>query len=749
MHINRLIRIQLSYLPVFFVISLSLLFIAYLTLTEVTKQSAYKANEILSRNIVQTVDDSLKAIDTAIDRQLMDNEMIDRFFQPGNVPDRPYWDYRTVATLNELLANHPLIESVYLYRTSDNTVLSATMSAKLDEFGDKEFVGKQLSSLKPFHWTERRLFRERPDGTGASVVSLAKYANLSDRSLIVVNVGIDRLNRLIRDMTESGLNYIELLDLSGELIASRDGADNPGLSPDKPDGGKEWSKVRSAYTGWTVRSGVYQGSLVQWISSLFYLWIAIGFLVVAAGVAWLVFVTRRNYRPIQSISQRINEYFCQKRQELELRDQGDELKYIESAIEELFDQSSMLLEQNKENLAYRKRFVFMQLLEGAVVGQTADWKEEIERFGGTFDNGRLLVVVAEMDGYADFAEKYSQRDQYLLKHVLKSVVQEMAEAATIRIWSEWVDRHQLGVLFMLDDEATRTEDDAFAMLGKMLQWVRKHLPYTVTVGVGPVERDAANIAESYEGALEALRYKTSLGADRMIRSADFNAKPPFEMARQVVRVRAIGQSFRTGDGEWEWHWQELFEELWQQLFSRDDLTGLLHYLLYQLHKEMSELPEQFQAVWNGGAHAELSAVVGKRETLETIREEGARVLREASASMRGLRESKHNHQLIRSVRQYVSEHYNDPDLSHAHLESEFGLSASYLSRLFKEEFGVKFIDYLTETRIERAIVLLRQFPDKTIQAIAEQVGYLHGITFIRAFKKVTGSTPGSFRKNGG
>jgi len=255
------------------------------------------------------------------------------------------------------------------------------------------------------------------------------------------------------------------------------------------------------------------------------------------------------------------------------------------------------------------------------------------------------------------------------------------------------------------------------------------------------------MAESYEGALEALRHKTSLGTSRLIRPADFAAKLPFEMSRQVVRSRAIGQSFRIGDGEWERHWHEMLEELRNMVFTRNELTGLLQYLLYQLHKEMLELPEQFQAVWNEGAHAELSAILGKEETLETIGEECSRVLRAASDRMHGLRESKTNHQLIRNVKAYIIEHYNDPDLSHAHLESEFGLSASYLSRLFKEEFGVKFIDYLTQTRMEQALVLLKQFPEKTIQVVAEEVGYLHGITFIRAFKKYTGSTPGSFRKH--
>ncbi|MBP1996116.1 helix-turn-helix domain-containing protein [Paenibacillus eucommiae] len=746
MRIKRLHRIQLSYLPVLFVVGLSLLFIVYLTLSEVTKQSALKANNILSYNIIQTIDESLKRIDTAITGQLLKNEKVRRFFESEYTEDRQYWDYQTVAVLNEMMDSHPLISSINLYRISDNMLLTPTTFTRLDNFGDKQFIGKQLSALLPFRWTERRPYAEQPGVNESNVVSLVKFASLSDRSLVVVHVDTERLSRLILDMAESGFQYIELLDTEGKRIASRDWADPSMHGRNVRENGKEWSKASSAYTGWTVSSGVYKGSIIEWISSLFYVWIALGFLIIAAGIAWLVYLTRRNYRPIQSISQRMNEYFRQKQQELKLEDQDDELQYIETAIEKLFDQSSQLLEQNKENLAYRRRYVFLQLLEGAVAGQVQEWKEEIGQFGYSLTDCGLLVTMIEIDDYNKFNEQYNHRDQYLLKYVLSTVLHEMAEPVKLCIWTEWVERHQLGLLFLLDRDGGM-EEDVFELLGKMTGWAERHLPYTVTVGVGSCESDAANIAESYEQALEALSYKTSLGTNRLIRSADFAAKTPFELVRQAQRVRSICQSFRAGDGEWERHWNDMFEELWQQLVSKEDLIGLLNYLVYQLHREMAELPEEFQAIWNGGAHAELNGVGKQRETMESIREEYVRVLRETAAQMRELRESKHNHHLIRSVKQYVNDHYNNPDLSHAQLESEFGLAASYLSRLFKEEFGVKFIDYLSQTRIEKAIELLKEHPDKTVQAIAEQVGYLHGITFIRAFKKYTGSTPGNFRKD--
>ncbi|MCU6710558.1 helix-turn-helix domain-containing protein [Paenibacillus sp. J5C_2022] len=743
MQLKRISRIQLSYLPVFFVICFSLLFIAYLTLSEMSKQSAYKTNDVLAHNMVQMIDESLHTIDSAVALLVQDNTIVKRFFHNEYTEDKQYWDYRAASVLNEIIAGHPLIDSIYLYRTSDNHVLTPTTFVKLDEFGDRQFVGSKLSSLQPFRWSNARIYQEQLNGPGTQVVSLAKYANLSDRSLIVVNIRTEELSGMLRDMTPSGLNYIELANASGELIASREWPVEEGRLREASAPSKEWSKAESSYTGWSVRSGVYEGSVMQWISSLFYIWIGLGALVIVLGVIWLVYVTRRNYLPIQTISQRMNDYFRHKQQELKLPHQGDELKYIESAMEELLDQSSALQEQNEENLVYRKRHIFLQMMEGGG-RQHSDVREELEAFGYSADKGTPLIAVIEIDGYTAFSGQYSQRDQYLLKHVLKSALSEMAADEAVVMWAEWMDRRQLGVLFLLGEGG---EEKGVAVLEKLVAWAGQHLPYSVTAGMGTVQSSFGGIGESYESAVDALHYKTSLGTGRVIRHTDHADKMPFETLLHARQIRAISQAYRAGDAAWEQHWHELFEGLHTQLFSREELLGLLNYLLYQLHREVAELPEEFQSIWNSGAHAELHDVFGQQETTEAISGACYQILKRVFEQMSELRESKNNHGLIHRVKQYILEHYHNPDLSHAHLEGEFGMTPSYLSRLFKEQFGVKFNAYVTQTRMEKAIELLKRHPDKTVQEIAEQVGYLHGITFIRAFKKYTGCTPGNFRKD--
>jgi len=739
-------RLLLSYLPVLFVVSLSLLLMTYLTLNEMAKRSAVRANELLSQSIKQKIDDVLTSIDEAMFKEILGNDKLKAFFQGDRTGDNRYDDYQTVAALRSMMENNRFIDSVYLYRVTGRTVLTPTTYTGIDQFGDKEFVGRQLSSLKPYRWVGTRMYREQPNSKPVSVVSLVKITNLGDKSMMIVNVRTDRLSELIRQMSDSNLSFVELVNEQGALIASKE---TQGDVPDSNDrlrsGGKPLSSIQSSYTGWTVRSGMYRASIVDWVSSLFYVWMAFGFLVIVLGIVWLVYVTRRNYKPIRSIAARIEEYAKLKQQSLNREEKADEFKYIETAIEDLLDRSSLLQEENKENMAYRKRHVFLTMLEGgaSASAQGEPWKSELDKLGQYGPLRGLVVVLIEMDRYAEFAGRYGRRDQFLLKHVLSTGHQELADGEPVQVWSEWVARHRLAVMYMLDDGTAGWEP--VQVCERLRAWVEQHLPFTVTIGIGSFQTEIELAAESYRHAADTLNYKSSLGTNRLIGPEDLHSMPQGEMFKQFHPIRAVCQLFRSGDPEWEKLFDDLHVLVRGQLFAHDELVSLVTYLIHHLHKEVMELPAELQELWNG-FHDRLLKIAEQKENVDEMFAELRRVLTEASEQMRDVREHRHHHQLMHEVKRYIGEHYANPDLSLAHLSEAFGVNASYLSRLFKEQFGEKFNDFVAQVRVEKAVELLKG-TEETVNEIAAAVGYTHTLTFIRVFKKVMGNTPGNYRKD--
>lgn len=100
--------------------------------------------------------------------------------------------------------------------------------------------------------------------------------------------------------------------------------------------------------------------------------------------------------------------------------------------------------------------------------------------------------------------------------------------------------------------------------------------------------------------------------------------------------------------------------------------------------------------------------------------------------------------IILKAKSYISENYNK-DISLDDVSHEVDISPYYFSKLFKEETGVKFIDYLTKVRIGEAKKILTN-KETSIKNICIDVGYSDPNYFSRTFKKYTGQTPTQYRE---
>lgn len=102
--------------------------------------------------------------------------------------------------------------------------------------------------------------------------------------------------------------------------------------------------------------------------------------------------------------------------------------------------------------------------------------------------------------------------------------------------------------------------------------------------------------------------------------------------------------------------------------------------------------------------------------------------------------------IVADITAYILQHYTEVDLTIPKLAHYFNISEVHLRRIFKQSALITPIQYINHLKIAKAKNMLR-ISNYTISEIALSVGFHDPYYFSKFFKKETGMTPSTYRKN--
>lgn len=257
------------------------------------------------------------------------------------------------------------------------------------------------------------------------------------------------------------------------------------------------------------------------------------------------------------------------------------------------------------------------------------------------------------------------------------------------------------------------------------------------IGIGSITKLKDSLY-SYEGAMRALVNSTGSVAhvDDLPLQCIYDEEYPIDLERQLFDSLDAGdpETCKRVAGEY-------FDWMLQNYDERNQSVRLkaLEFVLFAEH----------DAYLAGGLtyhfsdRANYLDVVVKAESNTEIKNWFVEHFESACQNIVN-KKSVHENQVVANATSYINENYAK-DISLDELSRELNLSPYYLSKLFKEEVGVTFMEYLTNLKIERAKELLSESM-LTMKEICVEIGYADPNYFSRIFKKTVGMTPTEFRE---
>ena len=99
--------------------------------------------------------------------------------------------------------------------------------------------------------------------------------------------------------------------------------------------------------------------------------------------------------------------------------------------------------------------------------------------------------------------------------------------------------------------------------------------------------------------------------------------------------------------------------------------------------------------------------------------------------------------IILKIKIYIEENYKNENLNVSSVGDYFDVTPYYLSSLFKKSEGQSILEFITKTRIEHSLPLLKS--GMTVANTAKEVGYSSVHSFIRQFTKHMGCSPTQYK----
>lgn len=272
---------------------------------------------------------------------------------------------------------------------------------------------------------------------------------------------------------------------------------------------------------------------------------------------------------------------------------------------------------------------------------------------------------------------------------------------------------------------------------KMVRKLRSKVDAKFRVGIGSV-KPLAQASVSYTEAQNSFRIST--GSVAHVRDlpigCDYEEDYPVDTEHRLfaaVEGGNVQEAAAQANRFFDWMVDNYADSV------MDIKLKALEFVLWAEHIGY----ESGGAVYQFRSRTDYLKTINEMDNYETLRSWFLTRLNTVCSNIANKKEESSANTIAKAM-EYIKGNYQK-ELSLDEVSKEVNISPYYFSKLFKEESGVNFVEYVTSLRMDRAKELLLQ-SDKSMKEICAEIGYADPNYFSRTFKKNVGLTPTEFKE---
>lgn len=351
----------------------------------------------------------------------------------------------------------------------------------------------------------------------------------------------------------------------------------------------------------------------------------------------------------------------------------------------------------------------------------------------------VLVAIDVEEG--DVVEPISlHSEEELIPISVMQVVREKLEGYCRFALFQSASEADMVVIAALDEDNSIT--GLTDVLGDICKETKRILKIPVTIGIGHSCEEITDILKAYQSAVDALGYKAIAGTGSTIYINDMEPVGSGKLEFDSVTEGELISAIKFGP-------EEKIESSVKKIMEKMK-TAKVHYRQQQVYmigifNSIIQMIQQYDLALEDIMGGELESIA-LFDKLKKIEEFSSWLFKIAGKLNRLINQERDmtTRQVIQDAKQFIMDHYQNPDLSVEMICRHLHMSPAYFSTVFKKETGQAYIAYLTDVRLNKAVELLNKTDDKTY-IIASKVGYQEQNYFSYVFKKKFGVSPTRYR----